>query len=275
VRERERAREREREDQQVHNMKGLFSPTKHNTSFLFHANVSFLPPIGTVHASASSGGALLSSYDASHLGILCTVAFLAGLGKGGVGGLAAVAVALAALYAPPGQTQSTLAVMVPMMMVLDISVSVTNCRTVLWKSVCSFLFPWSSLGMLAGYFALGSISDVAVKFFTGLVLTVAVLVQGHTVFKDKFGGGGDGGGGSSVAPNLFMAAPSSDFRQHDPHRASSASTKSGGGEWRVTAFLAFTGGFATMLCNLMGPLLDLYLMMNKVRDERCCCFCSG
>jgi len=152
--------------------------------------------------------------------LLALGAFITGLAKTGVPGLGVLSVAF---FANALSARASTGALLPLLLCADLF-SVTYYRkhanwSHLWK-----LFPWVLLGIVAGYFALGRISDAAVQRLIGGILLGMVTLNLWRRFRAD-------GLASAVPHTLWFAA--------------------------LTGLVA---GFATMVANAAGPVMTLYLL---------------
>ena len=152
--------------------------------------------------------------------LLALGAFITGLAKTGVPGLGVLSVAF---FANALSARASTGALLPLLLCADLF-SVTYYRkhanwSHLWK-----LFPWVLLGIVAGYFALGRISDAAVQRLIGGILLGMVALNLWRRFRAD-------GLASAVPHTLWFAA--------------------------LTGLVA---GFATMVANAAGPVMTLYLL---------------
>lgn len=161
--------------------------------------------------------------------LLLVGAFLVGVAKTSVGGLAVVAVLTFALAMPT--LQSTGAVLL---------VFLTGDLVAIWRylrdcdwSLLRGLLPWVLPGVAMGAWFLTVVDGVALKRWIGAILAVSVLL--HVVLTRRTG---------------ERAAP-------------------GSGRRRLlgTAGAGLAAGFTTMAANAGGPVMTLYLLMQRV-DKR-------
>lgn len=168
-------------------------------------------------SSASSARVNLSEWQWT---LLALGAFFSGLAKTGVPGLGVLGVAL---FANALSAKASTGALLPLLISADV-ISVAYYRKhanwlQLWK-----LFPWVVLGIVAGYFTLGRISDAAVqRWIGGILLGMVALNLGRRFRAD--------GLLSNVPSSFWFAA--------------------------MTGILA---GFATMVANAAGPVMTLYLL---------------
>jgi uncharacterized protein len=147
-------------------------------------------------------------------------AFMIGLTKTGLPGLGVLAVAFFANVLP---ARASTGALLPLLLCADV-VALARFRkhadwAYLWR-----LFPWVLPGILAGYLALGTLSDPAVRRLIGGILVVMVGLNTALRFRPA----------GSLA--------------HVPHAA-----------W-FTALTGLAAGFATMVANAAGPVMTLYLL---------------
>ena len=147
-------------------------------------------------------------------------AFLTGLTKTGMPGLGVLAVAF---FANALSAKASTGALLPLLICADLLGLAYFRKHASWPHLWR-LFPWVAVGILAGYFALGRISDHSVRVLIGSILLAMVLL------------------------NCWRRFRSDAFSASVPHTA-----------W----FAALTGilaGFATMVANAAGPVMTLYLL---------------
>jgi uncharacterized membrane protein YfcA len=148
-------------------------------------------------------------------------AFLTGLSKTGLPGLSVLTVAFFA-YALSARTST--GALLPLLICADL-ISLAYFRKHaswphLWK-----LFPWVLLGILAGFFALGRISDGFIQRLMGGILLVMVVLS---YWRRR-----------ALSDGLPDALPRSGW---------------------VAALTGVVAGFTTMVANAAGPVMALYLL---------------
>jgi uncharacterized membrane protein YfcA len=155
--------------------------------------------------------------------VLAVVGALAiGLAKTGISGLGMLAVVIFANLLPARQASGFV---LPMLVFADV-VAVASYRqhaqwSYLWK-----LFPWTALGVVAGYCALGRIDDRQARLLIGgIVLTLLAV---HVVRRTRLA--------AEVAEHGWWYAP-------------------------VFGVLA---GFTTLVANAAGPLMVIYLLSMRL-----------
>lgn len=147
-------------------------------------------------------------------------AFLTGLSKTGMPGISVLTIAFFAYALPAKASTGTL---LPLLLCADVIGLVYFRKHASWSHLWR-LFPWVLLGILAGYLALGRISDAFVQRLMGGILL------------------------GMVALNFWRRSQSDGLTSAVPHTA-----------W----FAALTGvvaGFTTMVANAAGPVMALYFL---------------
>ena len=182
--------------------------------------------------------------DAAVLMIM-TSSFLVGVGKGGIGGLAALAVALFVLASPHGTTQRSMAVLVPVLFSADIAAGFFFYKHVQWRPILR-LYVATLVGMSLGSALLGTLSESSVRLFIASILLL-VTVHHHMCPAQK-------GRTGPMAPAHGLP-----FRRRSPARRANI----GVGLFGVV-IIGLAGGVATILANIMGPLLDAYLLKLRL-----------
>lgn len=150
------------------------------------------------------------------LGALCI-----GLAKTGIGGLGMLAVVIFANLLPAREASG---VVLPMLVFADV-VAVSAYRQhaqwrFLWK-----LFPWTAVGVVAGYFALGRINDRQAQVLIGVIILVLLGVH---LWRQRRGG--------ALAEHGAWFAPT----------------------------IGVLAGFTTLVANAAGPLMAIYLLAMRL-----------
>jgi hypothetical protein len=145
-----------------------------------------------------------------------------GLAKTGISGLGMLAVVIFANLLPARQASGFV---LPMLVFADV-VAVASYRQhaqwhFLWK-----LFPWTALGVVCGFFALGRIDDRQAKVLIG-VIVLALLVL-HLVRRMR---------------------AKSDEPDHG---------------WWFAPVIGVLAGFTTLVANAAGPLMAIYLLSMRL-----------
>ena len=175
---------------------------------------------------------------------IMVASFLVGVGKGGIGGLAALAVALFVLASPHGTTQRSMAVLVPVLFAADIAAGLFFFKHVRWRPILR-LYLTTLAGMCLGAALLGTLSERLVRLFIATMLLL-VTVHHHAC------AGKQGHVGAAVPDGL-------PFRRRSTVRRAKFGVGLCG-----TTITGLVGGVATILANIMGPLLDAYLLKLRL-----------
>ncbi len=146
-------------------------------------------------------------------------AFLIGLSKTGITGLGVFAVAVFALVLPP---KESVGVVLPVLMTADLVAVGVYRRNGVWSHLLR-LFPWTALGVIIGFIALGYISSQQVGPLIGAILLILVGLQ---VWRNRTAGA----------------------NQEVPHA------------WWFTGGVGIAAGFTTMVANASGTIMTLYLL---------------
>merc|ERR1712232_126849 len=99
--------------------------------------------------------------------LLYILAFLMGLGKGGVPGSSTTSVALNALYAPDGCLDLATALQVPVTAISDCTVVFNYLQEARWDIIAR-LIPSCALGIAVGSTLVGTLSSAQAKLLVGL-----------------------------------------------------------------------------------------------------------
>jgi uncharacterized protein len=151
-------------------------------------------------------------------------AMMVGVSKTGVSGLSVLAVALFTTVFPSSKQATGL--VLPLLVFADI-IAVSSYRAhtqwrYLWK-----VFPWTAMGVVLGFFALGRISDRACRVLIGgIVIALALLSYWRR----------------------YRATPGADAPVH----------------WSGAIFVGILAGFVTLIANAAGPLMAIYLMSMRL-----------
>ena len=152
--------------------------------------------------------------------ILAVGAFLSGLSKTGIAGVAVLTVALFANALPARESTGAL---LPLLLCGDVFGVAFFRKHASWPHLWK-LCPWVALGVAVGYFALDRINNLQVQRMIGAILLVMV--------------------GLSL------------WRQLRPDQANSMVPHT----WWFAAFTGLLAGFTTMVANAAGPVMVLYFL---------------
>lgn len=194
---------------------------------------------GAAAATMSSNSALfLELAQGQNRNFLVVLAMLMGLGKGGVPGASMMAVALNAINAPdlpkvagaPSGMDLATVLQVPVTCVADFLVVARNFKLVAW-SVIPPLLSTTVIGIALANQLMGKIPPDVAKMLVGGVLTALIIL------------------------NLSISKLTKTDGDSPPSYSSA---------WWFVGLIGVTGGFATVLTNSMGPMLDIYLLTLKL-----------
>ena len=155
--------------------------------------------------------------------LLITGAVVVGLAKTGIAGLSILFVALLANAMPARQATG---VILPMLILGDVFGVVRYRRHVEWRHLWR-LFPWTAVGVVLGWLALGRIDDLQTKRLIGGILALLVLVH----FWRK-------------------ARPAAADEVTAPH-------------W-VAGGTGLLAGFTTLVANAAGSVMTIYLLAMRL-----------
>ncbi len=150
-------------------------------------------------------------------------ALLIGISKSGIAGLGVLAVAMFTLIFP---ARSSTGIVLPILMVGDVVAVLHFRRNALWTYLIR-LAPWTALGVILGYFALGRLDSLLVGKLIGGILLVVTVLQFWRMISVR----GVEQAGEVVAHNLWL-----------------------------TALVGILAGFFTMVSNASGPIMIIYLL---------------
>jgi uncharacterized membrane protein YfcA len=158
-------------------------------------------------------------------------AFLSGASKTGIPGIGIVSVALFALVWP---TKESVGIVLLILIAADcVAIGSYPRRHARWDHLRR-LFPWAAVGVGAGAFAMGRISDNDAKRLIGCVLLFLVALQ--------------------IAQRVRAKKTAATGGEAPPAPASLAQPL-----WLVP-LTGFVAGFTTMIANAAGPVMILYLL---------------
>ncbi len=150
-------------------------------------------------------------------------ALLIGISKSGIAGLGVLAVASFTLIFPP---RESIGIVLPILIVGDIVAVLHFRRNALWTYLIR-LAPWTALGVIIGYFALGRLDAQLVGKLIGAILLVITALQ----FWRMRSAQGVEHAGEVLAHNHWL-----------------------------TALVGILAGFFTMVSNASGPIMIVYLL---------------
>jgi uncharacterized protein len=153
-------------------------------------------------------------------------ALMIGVSKAGITGLSILSIALFNHVFPSSKHASGL--VLPLLIFGDFVAVFSYRKHTQWHYLWR-LFPWTAIGVVAGYFALDRISDHSARILIGWIIVSLVILS----FWRKF-----------VSPP-------------DERRAAAF-------HWSVGAGIGMTAGFITLVANAAGPLMAIYLVAMRL-----------
>lgn len=149
-------------------------------------------------------------------------ALAVGVSKTGIGGLGMLAVVIFANLMP---AKAASGVVLPMLVLADVVAVAAYRRHAQWKYLWK-LFPWTALGIVAGYFAMGRIDDAQARLLIGFI--VLGMLGMHLWRRQRANG-------------------------EEPEHAL----------W-FAPMIGILAGFTTLVANAAGPLMVIYLLAMRL-----------
>jgi uncharacterized membrane protein YfcA len=158
---------------------------------------------------------------------ICAVAgaLMVGISKTGISGLSVLAVALFAYVVPSSKQASGL--VLPLLIFADVVAVLSYRAHAQWRHLWR-VFPWTALGVVIGYLALGRISDRATRWLIGGII-------------------------------LALSALSFWRRRRTTGRDAEAPLHGA-----VAIGVGVLAGFVTLIANAAGPLMAIYLLAMRL-----------
>ena len=154
--------------------------------------------------------------------LVCLGALLVGLGKGGLVGVGNLTIII---FAMVFEAKASVGLLLPVLISADLVAITVYRRHANWGYLFGLL-PWMAIGVVAGYFLFGILSDLVVRRCIGGIVMAMTLIQAWRTLSREYGWG---------SPNDKV-----------PHSL-----------W-FRSSLGLLGGFATMVANAAGPVAQLY-----------------
>jgi uncharacterized membrane protein YfcA len=145
-----------------------------------------------------------------------------GLAKTGINGLGMLAVVIFANLLPAKHASGFV---LPMLVMADVIAVASYRQHTQWAHLWR-LFPWTALGIVAGFFAMGRIDDRQAQWMIGCI--VLALLALHFVRRARGGG---------------------DEQSHG---------------WWFAPVVGVLAGFTTLVANAAGPLMAIYLLAMRL-----------
>ncbi len=166
-------------------------------------------------------------YEIWEWSLLFLGALSIGLSKTGVPGLSVLFVAV---FANILHARAASGVVLPLLITGDLFAAASYRRHLVWSHLLR-LFPWTVLGVVAGWLALGRLNDA---WSTRLIGGILLLMLAAHLWRKRNSG--------TAAPEALLAtAP-----------------------WWVAAFTGVLAGFCTLIANAAGPVMSLYLLAMQL-----------
>ncbi|CAJ1919686.1 unnamed protein product [Cylindrotheca closterium] len=195
--------------------------------------------------------------------ILICLSAIMGLGKGGVPGFATVATALVVATAPrdvQGGLGYSVALMVPILTMIDVYAAWLHRKCLDWSSIWQLL-PLSFVGMFLGQKLDQYLSDRSARIIVGSILLSILILRIKDMIPSSL---------ASKVPSVFgkkeKVEGSLPLMRHETPTGSNPSQQGSTLVW--ACIVGLFGGAATMLTNSMGPILNVYLLsVRKLPPE--------
>ncbi len=155
-------------------------------------------------------------------------ALLVGVSKTAISGLSVLAVALFAFAFASGKQASGL--VLPLLVFGDFVAVFAYRRHAQWQYLWK-LFPWTALGVVLGFFALGRLSDRGAKSLIGAIILMLAALSYWRRYRRARG------------PSEEESAPI---------------------HWSTAIFVGILAGFVTLIANAAGPLMAIYLVSMRL-----------
>jgi uncharacterized membrane protein YfcA len=155
-----------------------------------------------------------------------TAAALVGVSKTGISGLGMLFVAIFAQIIP--STKQATGIVLPLLIFGDLVAAVSYRRHAVWSHVVR-LFPWAAVGVVIGFFALGSVNDHVARRLIGVIICSMVTLHVWRRWRKKPG--------------------EEENADHGPWYA---------------AMIGILIGFTTLVANAAGPLSAIYLLAMRL-----------
>lgn len=165
------------------------------------------------------------SFETWQWAIAVAGALLVGLAKTGVPGLSMLFIVMFAAIMP---AKASSGLVLPLLICGDIVAVASYRRHTQWHYLWR-LFPWTALGVVAGYFAMSRIDDRIAKLMIGFIVVSLVVLHLVRSRRAKKAGAED-----------------------VPH------------PWWFAALVGVLAGFTTLVANAAGPLMTIYLLSMKL-----------
>ncbi|HEX3846025.1 MAG TPA: sulfite exporter TauE/SafE family protein [Steroidobacteraceae bacterium] len=153
-------------------------------------------------------------------------AFMVGISKAGITGISILSVALFTHVFPSSKQASGL--VLPLLIFGDCVAVIAYRAHAQWRYVAR-LMPWTAVGVVLGYLALGRISDAAARIMIGIIILALCAL-------------------SYVRRRRRAEMPDPGLPPH----------------WAIGAALGVAAGFITLVANAAGPLMAIYFVAMRM-----------
>jgi len=165
----------------------------------------------------------MSELTSFQWGIMALAAIIIGLSKSGIPGMGILAVPMVAAVIP---AKISTGFILPMLIAGDIIGVIYYHRHAEWSRLFR-LFPWTILGIFAGWLSMGRLSDAQIRPLIGGIVLVMLALN---LWRKRFSG-----------PESRM-----------PHHLG------------VAIIIGLLAGFTTMMANAAGPIMVIYLLAMRL-----------
>lgn len=152
-------------------------------------------------------------------------ALMIGVAKAGITGISILSIALFNFVFSAKQSSG---VILPLLVIGDIAAVIAYRRHTQWHFLWK-LFPWTALGVVLGYLAMGHISDHTARVMIGLIIIGLAALSYWRRYVSK------------------------------PEEERTAQV-----HWVTAALIGVVAGFITLIANAAGPLMAIYLIAMRL-----------
>jgi uncharacterized membrane protein YfcA len=183
--------------------------------------------------------------------VLAVIAALAiGLAKTGISGLGMLAVVIFANLMPAKHASGFV---LPMLVFADVVAVLSYRQHTQWRHLWG-LFPWTALGVVLGFFAMGRINDRQASVLIGIIvlalLVLHLIRRARANPKEAVAGKGSDG---SRERERGVEGPLAGARSYEPEHG-----------WWFAPAIGILAGFTTLVANAAGPLMVIYLLAMRL-----------
>ena len=165
----------------------------------------------------------MSEWSSFQWGVMALAALIIGLAKSGLPGLGILAVPLVASVIP---AKLSTGLILPMLIAGDVIGVMVYHRHAEWPRLFK-LFPWTLVGIMAGWLSMSHLSDAQIRPIIG---GIVLIMLGLNLWRQRF----------------------ADSHSQVPHHRG------------VAVLIGLLAGFTTMMANAAGPIMGIYLLAMKL-----------